>query len=223
MSTIVSTGFGCLTSTCVQAAGIAHWCRSWRRWRRCDQVVSSRRPKLLAESSMCRLPTRSRFASGLARRFGLRGVALTAGADGASVVDRRRLCARASPVRRGRRYGRVGDAFSAALIDGTPAGADVRTIAVRANALGALVASRFWRNTPAGRLLSCRARTVSIGRRRMGSEYCGRVRGSSHPRTRGPRGAFQDDPLGGGASRGPGRSKRSTSISAARRRASYVG
>jgi fructokinase len=82
------------------------------------------------------------FCRELARRLGLHGVALTAGADGASVmIDNDFAHAPAPYVEVVDTVG-SGDAFSAALIDGIARGADVRTILLRANALGALVASR---------------------------------------------------------------------------------
>jgi fructokinase len=78
----------------------------------------------------------------LAARCGLQGVAITAGADGASV-----LVGGAFAWSAARKVDLVdtvgsGDAFSAALIDGVASGKPVEHIVRRATALGALVASR---------------------------------------------------------------------------------
>jgi fructokinase len=82
------------------------------------------------------------FCRGLATRLGLRGVAVTAGASGASLfLDGLFVRAPAPDVDVVDTIG-SGDAFSAALIDGIAAGANAETVLRRATALGALVASR---------------------------------------------------------------------------------
>ena len=79
---------------------------------------------------------------GLAARCELQGVAVTAGADGASVLlGGVFACSPAPKVDLVDTVG-SGDAFSAALINGVTSGEPVDRIVRRATALGALVASR---------------------------------------------------------------------------------
>jgi fructokinase len=82
------------------------------------------------------------FARGVAGRFGLRAVCITLGSVGSGLLlgDRYRE-ARAPKVDVVDTIG-SGDAFAAALLDGLLAGRDDDGLLVRANALGALVASR---------------------------------------------------------------------------------
>jgi fructokinase len=82
------------------------------------------------------------LCGGLATRLGLRGVAITAGGSGASLLlDGIFARARAPEVSVVDTIG-SGDAFSAALIDGLARGASAAAVVRRANALGGLIASR---------------------------------------------------------------------------------
>ena len=82
------------------------------------------------------------LCGGLASRLGLRGVAITAGGSGASLLlDSIFARARAPEVSVVDTIG-SGDAFAAALIDGIARGASAAAVVRRANALGGLIASR---------------------------------------------------------------------------------
>jgi fructokinase len=82
------------------------------------------------------------FCRELAARLGLQGVAVTAGADGASVLLGGVFAHAPAPRVEVHDTVGSGDAFSAALIDGVATGAQVADIVRRATAVGALVASR---------------------------------------------------------------------------------
>lgn len=86
--------------------------------------------------------SREAFARGVAGRFGLEAVCITLGGDGSGLLLGGRYREEGAP-----RVDVVdtigsGDAFAAALLDGLLAGRDDDGLLVRANALGALVASR---------------------------------------------------------------------------------
>jgi fructokinase len=86
--------------------------------------------------------SREAFARGVANGFGLQAVCITLGGDGSALLLGDRYREAGAP-----RVDVVdtvgsGDAFAAALLDGLLAGRDDDGLLIRANALGALVASR---------------------------------------------------------------------------------
>jgi fructokinase len=85
---------------------------------------------------------RESFARRLAARFGLQAVCITLGAQGAALLLGQRYWEAPAPSVDVVDTIGSGDAFAAALIDGLLHGRDDEGVLVRANALGALVASR---------------------------------------------------------------------------------
>jgi fructokinase len=84
----------------------------------------------------------ARLGSALAARFGIRGLCLTRGADGAALwLDGRIAEVRGTPIHVVDSIG-AGDAFAAALLDGLLRGRDPGDALARADRLGTLVASR---------------------------------------------------------------------------------
>jgi fructokinase len=82
------------------------------------------------------------LCAGLATRLGLRGVAITAGKSGASLLLDGIFARAAAPDVHVVDTIGSGDAFSAALIDGIARGASAEAAVRRANALGGLIAAR---------------------------------------------------------------------------------
>ncbi len=86
--------------------------------------------------------SRESFARALAARFGLGAVCITLGRAGAGLLLRDRYLEAPAPSVEVVDTIGSGDAFAAALLDGLLDGRDHESLLVRANALGALVASR---------------------------------------------------------------------------------
>jgi fructokinase len=114
-------------------------------------VIKLNEQEALTIGSLVGVPVSNTEAlcGGLATRLGLRGVAITAGESGASLLlDGIFARAPAPDISVVDTIG-AGDAFSAALIDGIARGASAEAVVRRANALGGLIASRpgatpFW-------------------------------------------------------------------------------